>query len=76
MLSYAEKLTLDPGSITVDDVDQLRAVGFVDEEILSICAVTAYHNFNVRMADGLGVKLEVKSDDIDADFRNRLLNRS
>jgi len=75
MLTYVEKLTLDPGSITEADVQQLRDHGFADPDILAICATTAYHNFNVRMADGLGVKLENRYDHIEADFRDALLDK-
>lgn len=76
MLTYVEKLTLDPGSIAQDDVQALRDEGFTDPEILAICAATAYHNFNVRMADGLGVKLENRYDHIEENFRNTLLDKA
>lgn len=71
MLEYAEKLTLDPGSMSEADVQSLRTHGFTDAQILDICAVTAYNNFNVRMADGLGVVL--RENPADAEFRKALL---
>jgi uncharacterized peroxidase-related enzyme len=58
MLAYAEKLTLRPASVTREDVDALRAVGFSDEDVLHICEVTAYYAYANRIADGLGVELE------------------
>ena len=58
MLSYADKLTRDPASMTSGNVDDLRAVGFSDRDILDICEVTAYYGYVNRIADGLGVELE------------------
>ena len=58
MLDYADKLTLAPQTMTPGDIEQLRGVGFDDEGIHDICAVTAYFAFVNRIADGLGVELE------------------
>lgn len=58
MLDYALKLTRDPGGMTVDDVNALRAAGFGDAAILDICQIAAYYNYVNRLADGLGVELE------------------
>jgi len=56
MLDYAAKLTHSPSSVTEKDVEALRAVGFSDEEILSINLITSYFNFVNRIAEGLGVE--------------------
>jgi len=58
MLDYAEKLTLEPGSMEEADVERLAEHGFDDRAIHDICAITAYFAFVNRMADGLGVELE------------------
>ena len=58
MLSYAEKLTATPWSMTEHDVNALRQAGFDDTAILDICQVCAYFAFVNRMADGLGIDLE------------------
>lgn len=58
MLEYASKLTKEPGSVSKDDLERLREVGFVDEEILHIALVTSYFNFVNRLASGLGVSIE------------------
>ena len=58
MLEYVTKLTLEPWSMTEDDVVKLRDVGFSDEAILDICQVAGYYAFVNRLADGLGVELE------------------
>ena len=58
MLSYAEKLTREPGAIGKADVEGLRAVGFEDIDILHIVEVTSYFAYANRIADGLGIPLE------------------
>jgi uncharacterized peroxidase-related enzyme len=58
MLTYVEKLTLCPWTITETDVVALRTAGFSDAAILDINQVTAYYAYVNRLADGLGVNLE------------------
>lgn len=58
MLDYAIKLTLNPSSMTENDVAGLKDKGFDDSAIHDICAVTAYFNFVNRIAEGLGVENE------------------
>jgi len=58
MLDYAVTLTRTPASVSSDDVEALRRVGFSDAAVLDICQVTAYYNYVNRLADGLGVELE------------------
>ena len=52
---YANQLTLDLHSITENDINQLRNVGFTDGEILEINQVTSYFNYVNRSVVGLGV---------------------
>lgn len=56
MLEYVEKLTIAPSTMTEDDIERLRAVGWTDRDILDIVHVCAYFNFRVRVVDGLGLK--------------------
>jgi uncharacterized peroxidase-related enzyme len=58
MLTYAEKLTLEPWAMHEADVHTLRAAGFDDTGILDINQVTSYYAYVNRLADGLGVELE------------------
>jgi uncharacterized protein YciW len=58
MLRYSVKLTVEPGSVTADDVGALRAVGFGDVDILHIAEVVGYYAYANRIADGLGIPLE------------------
>ena len=39
------------------DIDDLRAVGLTDEQVLSTVAITCVFNFMNRLADGLGVEI-------------------
>jgi uncharacterized peroxidase-related enzyme len=55
MLDYAVKLTLDPVTVSEDDIDELRAVGFNDEDVWDIIEVTAMFNFTNRVMSGAGV---------------------
>jgi uncharacterized peroxidase-related enzyme len=58
MLTFAEKLTFDPGRVGENDVAELRAAGFGELEIYDIVLLTAYRNFINRVNDGLGVPLD------------------
>lgn len=58
MLRYSVKLTVEPASVTAEDVETLRAAGFSDIDILHIAEVVAYYAYANRIADGLGIPLE------------------
>jgi alkylhydroperoxidase family enzyme len=55
ILAYAEKGTLDEASVRRGDVDELRAAGLVDRDILLIATAIAYHNYSIRMAAAFDV---------------------
>jgi len=57
MLTYAEKLTVSPSSMTLDDLNDLRA-HFSEEQALDIVTIASLFNFIDRIADGLGVELD------------------
>ncbi len=59
MLRYVMKLTHSPREMTANDVNSLRAEGFDDRAIHDICSIAAYFAFVNRVADGLGVELEI-----------------
>ncbi|RLK07586.1 carboxymuconolactone decarboxylase family protein [Ruegeria conchae] len=54
-LSYAEKLTLSPGTMEESDVDALKNAGWEDGEILEINQIVGYFNYANRLLNGLGV---------------------
>jgi len=59
MLCYAKKLTENTSSIKERDIIALHKAGFSDRDIFDINQVVAYFNYVNRIADGLGVKLEM-----------------
>ena len=52
---HAEKLTNAPVAMTESDLDELRAVGLSDKDILDLTLIVGYFNFVNRIALGLGV---------------------
>ena len=58
MLSYVEKLTMNPVSVWRDDMDALRTAGFDETAILQITLIASFFNYINRVADGLGVGRE------------------
>ena len=57
-LNYAYKLTMTPGDMTEQDIEDLRLSGFNDGEILEINQVTAYFSYANRTVLGLGVNTD------------------
>lgn len=55
MLQFAVKLTSAPQQCNQGDLQELREVGFSDEDILHIVEVTAIFNYNVRLATATGL---------------------
>jgi uncharacterized peroxidase-related enzyme len=55
MLTYAHRLTLDPGTVTPGDLEPMRAAGLTDGEILEVNQVVAYFAYANRTVSGLGV---------------------
>jgi uncharacterized peroxidase-related enzyme len=57
-LAYARALTINPASLDALDVDDLRAAGWDDGEILEINQVVAYFSYANRTVLGLGVEAD------------------
>ncbi len=55
MLDYVAQLTKDATSITREDHQRLREVGFDDIGILQITLIASWFNYINRVADALGV---------------------
>ncbi len=55
VLAYAEKGTVDEASVRKRDVDELRAAGLSDKEVLLVATAIAYHNYAIRMAAAFDV---------------------
>lgn len=55
MLDFAVKLTLDPVTVAEEDIDDLRGLGFSDEDVWDIAEVTAMFNFTNRLSSATGM---------------------
>ena len=55
---HAQKLTLNPRSVGVEEIDALRAAGCDDEAIHDTTQVVSLFAFYTRVADGLGIDPE------------------
>lgn len=64
LLDFAVKLTKTPEACGESDLDELRAVGYTDEDILHIVEVTAIFNYNVRLATATGLFPNVEYHDL------------
>ncbi len=60
MLDFAVKLTLDPVTVAEEDIDELRAIGFSDEDVWDIVEVTAMFNYTNRLMSGIGAMPNVE----------------
>ena len=58
LCDYAVKLTLAPGEMGQEDVDQLSAHGFSPQQITIAAQVIGYFNYITRIAQGLGAEYE------------------
>jgi uncharacterized peroxidase-related enzyme len=56
MVDYAVKLTTRVADVDQKDIEELRAAGFSDKDILDINLIASYFNFVNRIALGLGVE--------------------
>jgi len=55
MLDYAVKITREPASCSMADIEHLRAHAFADEDIWDIAEVAAMFNFTNRLASATGM---------------------
>ena len=56
MLDYATKLNNTPAAMTDNDIAQLHAAGFSDEQVWELTFTVAIFNMFNRMADAFGLE--------------------
>jgi uncharacterized peroxidase-related enzyme len=56
ILAHAVKLTARPTEMAESDVEELRAVGLSDLDVLDLNNMVAYYNYINRVVNGLGVR--------------------
>jgi alkylhydroperoxidase family enzyme len=52
---YVHRLTIDPGGLAEEDIEDLREVGLGDREILDLNNRVAFLNYTNRVTNGLGL---------------------
>ena len=62
MCLFAEKLTLQPSTISKLDIENLSNFKLSDKEISEIVQIVSYFNYINRVADGLGLEPETFID--------------
>ena len=58
LCAHAVRLTKEQDTVTPEDLDGLRSLGFDDVAIHDATQVVAYFNYITRIADGLGIDPE------------------
>ncbi|NND23347.1 MAG: hypothetical protein HKN86_01515 [Acidimicrobiia bacterium] len=58
MCLFAEKLTLQPSTVSKLDIENLSNFNLSDKEISEIVQIVSYFNYINRVADGLGLEPE------------------
>ena len=72
MLMYAEKITRNASTISGEDIERLRIVGFSDLNIADIALAASFRNFLSRYFDAVGADVEDTFLDADIHIRNEL----
>ena len=72
MLAYVEKVTTDAHRVTQSDIDQLRSVGFSDQQICDIALCASFRCFLSKFVDAVGAVPEEAFADKDAEFRSAM----
>jgi uncharacterized peroxidase-related enzyme len=72
MLAYAELVTKDASTITQNDVDRLRSVGFTDQQICDVALCASFRCFVSRFFDAMGAGPEEAFLDESEEFRQAM----
>ena len=72
MLAYAEKVTTYAHRVSQSDIDQLRSVGFTDQQICDIALCASFRCFLSKFVDAVGAVPEEAFADSDAEFRSAM----
>ncbi len=72
MLEYAAKITRNSSTISEQDIDKLRALGFSDLNVADIALAASFRNFMSRYFDAVGASPEAAFLDADVAVRAEL----
>lgn len=73
MMSLAEKVILDPNNIAQRDIDDLRNLGFSDEEVLDIVLAASARSFYGTVLDSLAVEPDEAYLELEPELREALV---
>src|SRR5690606_27776206 len=72
MIEFACKVARDATSVTADDVERLKGLGFTDGEIFDITATAAARAFWTKVIESLGVEADPPFHRMDREFKEAL----
>lgn len=72
MMAYAEQIARDATSVSQADIDELRAHGFSDTEIVDIAAAAAARCFFSKLLDALGAEPDAAYGELEDGLREAL----
>jgi len=72
IMAFAEKVVADATSITQEDVDELKAHGLSDEDVVDTVLAAAARCFFSKTLDALGVQPDASYGDLAPAFRDAL----
>ena len=72
IMAFAEKVVVDATAIAEADVDELRAHGLSDAEILDVVLAATIRCFFSKTLDALGVQPDASFAELDPAFREAL----
>jgi uncharacterized peroxidase-related enzyme len=75
MMEYAQKVVRDAASTTRSDFDDLRRVGWTDEDILSITLAAAARAFASKVFDALGADPDPIYRELDEETHHALIGK-
>jgi uncharacterized peroxidase-related enzyme len=71
-MDFAERVAGDAGTITAEYVDELRAAGLTDEEILDVALAAAARCFFSKVLDAMGVEPDAAYRSLEPDLQEAL----
>jgi len=73
LMEFAQKVTLEPGQISSEDVDSLRKYGLTDGEVLDVVLTVTARNFMSKTLDSLGVEPDEALMALEPELRETLV---
>lgn len=72
IMDLAEKVAADATAVTQADIDELRALGLGDAEILDVVLAAAARSFFSKVLDGLGAQADARFNALEPALRDAL----